>query len=166
MTRLVDHDARVHALATFDRNLLVEAGAGSGKTALLAGRIALLLASGVAPANVAAITFTELAAAELAERVQRFVHQLLADEVDVALRPALPDGLTPEQREHLTAAAERLDDLTCTTIHGFAHDLIRPYPSEADVDPGARVLDPEAAELLRADVFRDWLHTRLGADGD
>ncbi len=166
MTRLVHHDARVHALATFDRNLLVEAGAGSGKTALLAGRIALLLASGVAPANVAAITFTELAAAELAERVQRFVHQLLADEVDVALRPALPDGLTPEQREHLTAAAERLDDLTCTTIHGFAHDLIRPYPSEADVDPGARVLDPEAAELLRADVFRDWLHTRLGADGD
>jgi ATP-dependent exoDNAse (exonuclease V) beta subunit len=166
MTALVDHDARVHALSTFDRNLLVEAGAGSGKTALMAGRIALLLASGVTPANIAAITFTELAAAELADRVQRFVHQLLAGEVDVALRAALPDGLAPEQRAHLTAAAERLDDLTCTTIHGFAHDLIRPYPSEADVDPGASVLDPDAAELLRTDVFRDWLHTRLGADGD
>ena len=69
MTALVDHDARVHALSTFDRNLLVEAGAGSGKTALMAGRIALLLASGVTPANIAAITFTELAAAELADRV-------------------------------------------------------------------------------------------------
>ena len=166
MTRLVDHDERVHALGTFDRNLLVEAGAGSGKTALMAGRIALLLASGVPPASVAAITFTELAAAELAERVQRFVHQLLAGEVDVALRPALPTGLTPDQRSYLAAAAEHMDDLTCTTIHGFAHELIRPYPSEADVDPGATVLDPDAAELLRADVFRDWLHSRLGAGGE
>jgi len=166
VTHLVDLEARVEALSRFDRNLLVEAGAGSGKTALLAGRIVLLLASGAAPASVAAITFTELAAAELAERVQRFVHQLLAGDIDVALRPALPAGLTAEQRAHLSAAAARLDDLTCTTIHGFALDLIRPYPSEADVDPGASVLDPEAAALLRADVFRHWLEERLGLDDE
>lgn len=45
-TSLRDRDARIHALSRLDRSLLVEAGAGSGKTAVLAGRIVMLLVSG------------------------------------------------------------------------------------------------------------------------
>ena len=51
--------------AVHDRSILVEAGAGSGKTAVMAGRIAVMLAEGIAPKTIAAVTFTELAASEL-----------------------------------------------------------------------------------------------------
>lgn len=161
MTPLVDLVHRRRALTERDRSLLVEAGAGSGKTALMAGRVALLLAEGVPPRQVAAITFTELAAAELADRVHRFVHELLEGEVDPALAPALPDGPSDAQRAHLRRAAADLDHLTCTTIHGFARDLVQPYPVEANVDPGATVLDAGAAALAFDDAFQGWLIERL-----
>jgi superfamily I DNA/RNA helicase len=70
---LPDAAARVTALTAIDRSLLVEAGAGSGKTALMAGRVAVLLANGVEPKHVAAVTFTEFAASELLQRINRFV---------------------------------------------------------------------------------------------
>jgi superfamily I DNA/RNA helicase len=60
-----DEAARRAALLAHDRILLVEAGSGSGKTAVIAGRIALMLAAGTAPGRIAAVTFTELAASEL-----------------------------------------------------------------------------------------------------
>ena len=60
MTEPSDTGARVRALSDFRATLLVEAAAGTGKTSLLAGRIALLLASGAPPASIAAITFTRL----------------------------------------------------------------------------------------------------------
>ncbi len=161
MSRVLDFEARQRALLTRDANLLVEAGAGSGKTAIMAGRIALMLMEGVPAASIAAITFTELAAAELAHRVHRFVHELAEGIVDAPLVPALPHGVTPEQRAALEAAASRLDDLTCTTIHGFALDLIRPYPVEARVDPGARIMDAVEAELAFDDAFDAWLREHL-----
>ena len=58
----------------------------------------MLLANGVEPGNVAAITFTELAASELATRVHRFIDELLAGYVPEAMIPALPDGLDDARR--------------------------------------------------------------------
>ena len=65
MNALSDSLDRRRALTVLDQTLLVEAAAGTGKTSLLAGRVTMLLADGVAPRNIAAITFTELAAGEL-----------------------------------------------------------------------------------------------------
>lgn len=58
--KLSDQAARITALTAHDRSLLVEAGAGSGKTAIMAGRVAMMLAEGVPPRTIAAVTFTEL----------------------------------------------------------------------------------------------------------
>ena len=74
---LADDAARRAAMAIHDRSLLVEAGAGSGKTAVMAGRIAMMLAQGIAPKSIAAVTFTELAASELLMRVRDFVGDLV-----------------------------------------------------------------------------------------
>src|SRR3546814_8726988 len=82
---LADDVARRDALASHDRSLLVEAGAGSGKKAVMAGRIAMMLAEGIAPRSIAAVTFTELAASELVMRVREFVDALMAGDIPTEL---------------------------------------------------------------------------------
>ncbi len=161
---LADAQARLTAMTAHDRSLLVEAGAGSGKTAVMAGRLALLLASGVEPKHIAAVTFTELAASELLARVRDFVDDLLDDMVPRELELALPDGLSAEQRALLGQACTSLDEITCSTIHGFCQRLIKPYPVEADIDPGASLIDPAQADLAFDDAVDRWLRDLL--DGD
>ena len=55
--KLPDEEARRAALTDIERSFLVEAGAGSGKTSIIAGRVAVLLARGKEPKRIAAITF-------------------------------------------------------------------------------------------------------------
>ncbi len=104
---LADDASRREAILVHDRSLLVEAGAGSGKTAIMAGRIAMMLAEGIPPATIAAVTFTEFAASELLIRVREFVDELTAGRVPTELRVALPDGLSDQPRQNLTAASAR-----------------------------------------------------------
>ena len=161
---LPDAPARLTALTEHDRTLLVEAGAGSGKTALIAGRVALLLAAAIHPKDIVAITFTEAAASELLERIERVVRALLDGRIPVDLREALPHGITVAQRTNIEDGARALDELTCTTIHGFCQQLVRPYPVEARIDPGAAIVDPSAAELAYQDLMEAWLSARFGRD--
>jgi ATP-dependent exoDNAse (exonuclease V) beta subunit len=161
MPGLSDEKRRKRALTDYSATLLVEAGAGTGKTSLLAGRVALLLASGIHPHNVAAITFTELAASELLQRIQEYVRDLVSGKVPEPLEIAMPDGLTAGQRASLSFAAAALDELTCTTIHGFCQRLTTPYPIEANVDPGAVMMDEGEADLSHKTLLRQWLRKRL-----
>ena len=159
-----DTAARTLALTALDRTLLVEAGAGSGKTSVLAGRVAALLAAGRAPDEIAAITFTELAAGELRGRVVEFVHELAEGTVRADLRSAFPDGPDLAQQRFLQNASGKLDELLCTTIHGFCQRLLRPWPVEAGMDPGATVMDREDADALLAEVLDEWLRERLSGE--
>jgi exodeoxyribonuclease-5 len=159
---LPDAGARERALLDYASTLLVEAGAGSGKTALMAGRVALMLAHGIQPREIVAITFTEAAASELLERIQGFVASLRDGSIPPELQLALPTGLSVEQRKAIAIAAGSLDEITCTTIHGFCQQLIKPYPIEAGIDPGATIVDPAAADLAYEDLMTAWLSSRFG----
>lgn len=161
-----DLEERRVAITAHDQSLLVEAGAGSGKTAVMAGRVAALLATGVSPRSIAAVTFTELAASELLGRVRKFVDDLRAGTVAAELQIAFPDGLSDVQRRNLDAASHGLDEIVCGTIHGFCQRLIKPYPVEAGIDPGARVMDAAQADLAFDDVLQAWKRETLSsADG-
>ena len=162
--QLPDSAARRAALTDLNRTLLVEAGAGSGKTALLAGRVALLVGAGIHPKNIVAITFTEAAAAELLERIEQVVRDLLSGTIPPELAEALPDGLAEEQADNLQEGARVLDEIACTTIHGFCQQLIKPYAVETGLDPGAAIIDPAAAELAYQDLMDAWLSARFGRD--
>ncbi|MBM3654411.1 MAG: ATP-dependent endonuclease, partial [Alphaproteobacteria bacterium] len=165
LNSLPDAAARRRALLDHNSTLLVEAGAGSGKTALMAGRIALLLASGVPAREIVAITFTEAASSELLERIERFVASLAQGLVPDELCLALPDGrLSAQQAEAIAVAADSLDEITCTTIHGFCQQLVKPYPVETGIDPGAAIIDPAAAGLAYQDLVQAWLSARFGRD--
>jgi len=161
LTILNDEGARHDAICRHDRSILVEAGAGSGKTAVMAGRIAVMMAQGVSPSSIAAVTFTELAASELVTRVREFVEALAAGDVAVELRVGLPDGLSETQRVNLAAASAAIDEITCSTIHGFCQRLIKPYPVEADIDPGASVMDSGQADLVFLETVDAHLRERL-----
>jgi exodeoxyribonuclease-5 len=139
--KLPDRAARTTALTSVDRSFLVEAGAGSGKTSIIAGRVAVLFAQGVEPKNVAAITFTEFAASELRIRIERFVNELSAGTIPPDLDSAFPNDVPALQRENLARARKALDDLVCTTIHGCA-GVDQTLPAEAAIDPGAEIIDP------------------------
>jgi ATP-dependent exoDNAse (exonuclease V) beta subunit len=94
------------------------------------------------------------------------VDDLLAGQVPDAIRLALPQGLSGGQRDQLLSAALRLDGLTTSTIHGFCQAIIRQYAVEADVDPGAEVMDAAQATAAFDGVFDQWFRRRLTGHAD
>lgn len=158
---MVDGAERLRALTELESCLLVEAAAGTGKTSLLAGRVVMLLAAGVDPRSIAAITFTELAAGELRQRISSYLERILQGRIPDELRPALRSGCSADQTMMLRGAAKRLDELTCGTIHGFCHDILRAYSVEAGIDPGANVLDGDQADVVFDAIFDRWWRSRL-----
>ena len=132
----------------------------------MAGRVVVLFANGIEPKNVAAITFTEFAASELLMRIHRFAASLARGEIPREISIAFPTGITAEQRANVEQACKVLDQLTCTTIHGFAQALIKPYPAEARIDPGAEIIDPAEADLAFQELYEAWLKERLRDEMD
>jgi ATP-dependent exoDNAse (exonuclease V) beta subunit len=156
-----DNASRIRAITEFGSTLLVEAAAGTGKTALMAARVTFMLAEGIAPNRIAAITFTEPAASALAERVHHYIEELLRGECPKPLLAALPKGLSETQAANLRVAAARLDEITVATIHAFCRTIISSYAVEADIDPGARILDGDQQSAAIAEIFERWLKRRL-----
>ncbi len=107
-------------------DIAVSAGAGSGKTHVLVERYIGLLESCRVP-EIAAVTFTEAAAAEMRDRVRRAVMD------------------RPELEHH----RGDLDEAVIGTIHSLCLRLLREHPVEAAIDPAAGVLAEDEAELLR-----------------
>ena len=138
---LVDQAAR-HRIATdLASRLAVDAGAGSGKTTSLVGRIISLVSNRQIPmASIAAITFTEAAAAELRQRVRRTLTERAQDE------------------PRLLVAARDVDDAAICTIHAFALRILSEHWLEARLPPKIEVLD--AAPELAIQVARE--HVRHG----
>ncbi|MBO1022875.1 UvrD-helicase domain-containing protein [Methylobacterium sp. SD274] len=162
---LPDQANRIIAMTAHDRSLLVEAGAGSGKTAIMAGRVAMMLVSGIRPRHIAAVTFTELAASELLARIRQFVDELSAGRIPVELGSVIQSALDRQQKANLDRAGHEIDEITCSTIHGFCQRLIKPYPAEANIDPGASVADRNDADFVFMDLRDAWIRDRLGANG-
>ena len=161
MTEIVDETERLRALTELRSCLLVEAAAGTGKTSLLAGRVVMLLAAGTDPRSIAAITFTELAAGELRQRIASYLERILQGRIPDELGVAMPSGPNAAEKATLRSAADRLDELTCGTIHSFCHDLLRTYSVEAAIDPGAEILDGDQADFVFDSIFDRWWRNRL-----
>ncbi|HWL41640.1 MAG TPA: UvrD-helicase domain-containing protein [Ilumatobacter sp.] len=146
-----DQAARDRIVTGLDANLFVEAGAGAGKTTSLVARILALVADGVDITAIAAITFTEKAAAELRVKARRELTRALAD---------------PGQAAHHTAfttALDRLDHAPIGTLHAFARRVLNEFPVAAGLPPGFAVLD-ELESQLRFDERFEQLLDELLAD--
>ncbi len=125
------------AITTRDCDILVTAGAGTGKTRTLVARYLSLLADGLPLRSLVAITFTRKAAREMRNRVRAAIQQYIG-RLD----------LSPAERERWQSLYPELDAARIDTIHGLCTEILRAHPAEARVDPRFAVLDEGQAHLL------------------
>lgn len=175
-----DQEAREAAATTFDRNVVVIAGAGTGKTTLLVNRLLYLLMRRPDPlalSRIVALTFTNKAAAEMKVRLRERLRALVNERdregeaagggaVSVADLRRRYGWTIDEIVARAETALRDLDKAQIGTLHSFAAHLLRLYPIEAGVAPtfktdedGSRFDDHFAME------WDLWLDCELGATG-
>jgi ATP-dependent helicase/nuclease subunit A len=148
-----DHAERRRIAAELDTTMIVEAAAGTGKTTSLLTRMVCLLAEGRCRAGeMAAVTFTRKATAELRARFQVSLER--------ELRAA-----GGEPRARLREALDHVEQCFIGTIHSFCGRLLRERPIEAGVDMAFEELDEDADFRLRRAAW-DEHAARLHASGD
>jgi ATP-dependent exoDNAse (exonuclease V) beta subunit len=138
-SELVDNDARATIATDLRSRLAVDAGAGSGKTTWLVKRIVSLVSEqGLPMSSIAAITFTEAAAAELRTRIRRTLTERAAED------------------EALLVAAREVDEAAICTIHAFALRLLSEHWLEAGLPPNVEVLDSAGQYLDHKSRWRSF----------
>jgi ATP-dependent exoDNAse (exonuclease V) beta subunit len=142
-----DDDARRRIRADVDETFFVEAGAGAGKTSTLVERIVGLVARGVPLTRIAAITFTEAAAAELRDRVRGRLASALANVHDAH------DASDSQAADRFAEALDVLDEAPIQTLHAFAARILTSYAVDAGLPPAFDVRDSVASSIQ---FDRDW----------
>ena len=125
-----------------DRNILVSAAAGSGKTAVLVERILSKITDKEHPVDIDRLlimTFTRAAAGEMKERISAAIEKALCEDPD---------------NEHLQRQTTLLHTAQITTIDGFCAYIIRNYFHLIGLDPGYRTADEGELKLLQGDVVK------------
>ena len=138
---------------TRDRNILVSAAAGSGKTAVLVARILALVTDPAHPVDIdrlLIVTFTNAAAGEMRQRIR--------DALEARAEEA------PENA-HLQRQLVLIHNAQITTIHSFCLQVLRSHFHMIGLDPGFRIADEGEMLLLRQDVLKETLEEayELGA---
>jgi len=169
----------MRAATDFATNLVVSAGAGTGKTTLLVERVLTAIGSGVAPlSSIAAITFTDKAAGELRHRLASGLRELAdlarggAPGVEPSSAKSAFAWLTGTHREDPGAIAARaaeaeasLDRATVTTIHGFCAEILRAHPLPSGLPPGFAADRGLAGRRLAAEEWTPFIEEELGPSG-
>lgn len=141
------------AIKLSERNLLVSAAAGSGKTAVLVERIIRKITEGDHPIDIdrmLIVTFTSAAAAQMRERIGEAIEKKLD---------------TDPENIHLRRQSTLIHHAKITTIDSFCLSVVRDYFNRLDLSPDFKVGDPGELKLLRADVM-DRLMEDMYASGD
>ncbi|MDO5402316.1 MAG: helicase-exonuclease AddAB subunit AddA [Eubacteriales bacterium] len=138
-------DEQKAAFTLSERNILVAAAAGSGKTAVLVERIIKKITDSRNPVNVdelVVVTFTKAAAAEMKQRIRVAIDALVEQQ---------PDNM------HLVKQLTLLNNAQICTIDSFCLGIIRNYFTEVDLDPCFRTADEAEIKLLENDIMEDML---------
>lgn len=147
------NDEQREAVVERGRDVVVTAGAGSGKTYTLVARYATLLAEGISPRQIAAITFTKKAALEMRSKVRNaLVNLQVHTNGDV-------DG-----RQKWVDLSAQMDAARIGTIHSLCTEILRAYPAEAGIDPRFEVLDEGVAKAYQAQAVEDSLKALVSQD--
>lgn len=135
---------QLDAMNTKDRDILVSAAAGSGKTAVLVERIVnkITKENGTDIDRLVVVTFTKAAAAEMKARVRNRLDDMLDED---------------EKNSNLIKQIALINNAQITTIDSFCLWILKNHFSEINLDPGFRVADKGEITLLENDVMQDML---------
>src|SRR5215475_5783994 len=167
---LADSQDRILAETTWNRNVVVLAGAGTGKTTILVNRILNLLMREphpVAMTEIVALTFTNKAATEMKQRLRRELTKL-ADQTDESLSAPFRSRYqlsTQAVADRASAAIAQLEKSQIGTLHSFAAHLLRLHPIESGIDPYFQEDDGSRFTELFQSRWDTWLAEELGAAG-
>lgn len=141
MSRTFFTKEQKEAIAARNKNILVSAGAGSGKTAVLVERIVnRIIYDKINIDEIVVVTFTELAAREMKERIAiKFKEQL---EIN-------------SNNKHLLKQRNLLPNASISTIHSFCNKLIKNNFNNCDVDPNFKILDNKEVSMLKDNVITE-----------
>jgi len=151
------------------RSFILEAPAGSGKTALLTARFLSLLADVKHPRQILAVTFTRKAAAEMAGRITATLCQARNGMTPVARNPwevLLLDLARNALEKHpeWDTLLRSPDAFMVDTFHGFCGRIARNWPLEARVPPAFPLLDEIGQEALLAAAVARYIHAFAAGD--
>ncbi len=135
-----------------NRNLLVSAAAGSGKTAVLIERIISLITDKEHPTDldrILVVTFTKAAAGEMKDRLSKKLDEMIEND--------------PEN-EYLQRQAVLIHHAQINTIHGFCSYIIKNYFYKIDLDPVYRMMEEGEKTLLLGDVCSEMIEERYRSD--
>ena len=138
-------EEQLKAITLHDRNILVSAAAGSGKTAVLVERIIRMITRKEAPVDIdrlLVVTFTSAAAAEMRERISLAIERALLED--------------PEN-EHLQKQSTLLHNAKITTIDSFCLFVVRNNFNDIGLDPAFRIADEGELKLMKQDVLTELL---------
>ena len=140
------------AISLRDRNVLVSAAAGSGKTAVLVERILSYITDPDHPVDIdhlLVVTFTKAAAGEMKERIGKAIEERLK---------------TEPENEHLQRQGILLHRAQISTIHGFCTYVIQNYFSGVpDLDPGYRIAEEGELRMIKGDALNEVLEEAFAA---
>lgn len=142
-------EAQVKAIETKNKNLLVAAAAGSGKTAVLVERIIRRLLRGECDVDkLLVVTFTNAAAAEMRARIEAALHEKIEQD---------PQALGLERQLIL------LSNASISTMHSFCQSVIRHNFQDIDLDPKFRLAGEQELQLIRQEVMEDLFEQKYAA---
>ena len=135
---------QLDVINTRNRNILVSAAAGSGKTAVLVERIIGLITDEKSNVNVdelLVVTFTRAAASEMKERLRERLEELQRE----------------ENSDNIENQLALLNNATLTTIDSFCAKVVKENFDKIDLDPGYRLADETEIDLLKNDILEELL---------
>lgn len=144
-------DGQWQAIFDGEENILVSASAGSGKTTVLVRRVIEKIQSGVPIDRLLIVTYTEAAAKEMKERIQKALKKAISNEMDI------------EKKQFFVQQLVLLPTASISTLHAFCLTVIRRFYYLIDMDPVFRLLTDETEMLLLKEDVWDTLREELYA---
>lgn len=135
------YEKKFDAITSYGENILLSAGAGCGKTTALSLRVLYqILCEGLSVSDMLILTFTDNAAREMKERIEKDLRKFAADK-NLSF-------LNPKAREALLDEADKVTTAPISTFDSYANGIVRKYAEKLKVSPSFQILDDVVSQFL------------------
>ncbi|HML37090.1 MAG TPA: helicase-exonuclease AddAB subunit AddA [Bacillota bacterium] len=144
------------AIEIRNKNILVSAAAGSGKTAVLVERIKQLIIRDQVPLDrMLIVTFSNAAASEMREKIVDAISKELEEESAPAADSQTQAGRSGRKTTFLREQLDLIHRASISTFHAFSMEVIRRYFYLIDIEPNFKICDEAQKTILQAEAVEE-----------